>query len=676
MLVAVLVVGGLVTTTASAQQADVSASDIQYAATVTQGSGITQATVIWQKFLNRYSSANLVQDGQFGPLSAAAAKVWQASRNLVADGVLGAMSRASAVAQINAGVTNPVGGTFPAGCSSNSGFSVTTGLSCASSFPAGCTSSSGFSVTTGQPCAGTPNNLPAGCSSTAGFSSTTGASCSGGTVVNANGEGSLTVTYDAVPANNLAVSKGENKAVLALKLKATTGSNMNVSRLWLDINKRIWLSADSASLMDGSTVIATVPLSVSTVTETTVGSAWQLQFNSLNVNVAAGTTKIITLMINRPTLTSNNDSVTVAATSTIRATDSAGISNTYTLTARTINLTSTTAATTGTLTATLASTTPVAQSVSGLSTTVGDLTPIRLLDVDLKATDGAINVTDISGTLTAAGTCTAAQCVSSTELRDPSLPAGSQVLASVTGAATFDFSALSVDIAAGTTKHLQVWAQVNHIASSYVVKGDSIYAVVNNVDGTTGPTFTAADITPTVTGNTQTFFQYAPTFALVNTTTNPTSASQADGSATGEFSANFALSFSVTAPSDSDIYVNATDGSLCGGTYPVTKIAAACSNTAIGGVMTTGSVVVSGASSKGTGTLATWDKVSAGTTRIFTITGHTADGGSAAGFTYMSLATNGIQWTDTDNITISGAASTEQTWGLTDFKTPTVYVTT
>jgi len=46
---------------------------------------------------------------------------------------------------------------FPEGCTSNSGYSITTGLPCATTttLPQGCTSTSGYSITTGLPCSGT-----------------------------------------------------------------------------------------------------------------------------------------------------------------------------------------------------------------------------------------------------------------------------------------------------------------------------------------------------------------------------------------------------------------------------------------------------------------------------------------------------------------------------------------
>src|SRR5450759_2761293 len=148
-VVAIMFVGALALTqkASAAPQAIVTVSDIQYAATVKQGSS-GQAALIWQRFLNGYSiTANLVEDGAFGPLSATQAKAWQSSKGLVADGVLGPMSRAIAMAQIQSG--SPASA-FPAGCTSTVGYSSVTGLACyavnANTFaPAGCTSASGFS---------------------------------------------------------------------------------------------------------------------------------------------------------------------------------------------------------------------------------------------------------------------------------------------------------------------------------------------------------------------------------------------------------------------------------------------------------------------------------------------------------------------------------------------------
>lgn len=66
---------------------------------------------------------------------------------------------------------------YPAGCTSNLGFSVTTGIPCSSNvFPPGCTSANGYSMTTGQSCNWTSH--PVGwCSTIYGYSETTGIRC-------------------------------------------------------------------------------------------------------------------------------------------------------------------------------------------------------------------------------------------------------------------------------------------------------------------------------------------------------------------------------------------------------------------------------------------------------------------------------------------------------------------
>ncbi|MFA6999680.1 MAG: peptidoglycan-binding domain-containing protein [Candidatus Paceibacterota bacterium] len=572
-------------------------------------------------------------DGVFGPMTKAKVIAWQSNNGLTADGLFGAKSKAKA----NGAVSG--------------------------NFPAGCTSASGYSSTTGQACVAIPSTV-AGCASGAAFSSTTGQACSGAAVVSSTGEGSATVTFDSTPINSTTVNRGENKAVMGIKVKAT-GSDMKVTRLWLDIGTRIWLSADTVTLLDGSTVISTLPLSPSTVTETTVGSAWRLEFNNLNFVVPVGTTKVLTVKVSRPTATSANTDVVVAVTSSLRAVDGAGITDTYaftTLGTRTWDLADAATAT-GTLTNTLSASSPVAQSVSGLSTTAGTLTAVKLMDFDLKAKDGAVNVTDITGTITTAGTCTAAQCISSLELRD-----GTTVLDSVAGAGTFDFAEQDINIAADTTKTLSVWAKVNHIASSYyVVAGDSLTAAVTNVTGTSGPLYTAANATPDITGYAQHLFQYAPTFALVNTADYPTSAvsSNENTSTTLNTGGDYKLSFSVTAPAGNDIFIN-TPGFAVGQVNVPTK-----TTFGVGGTIVVSSAV-SGATLKGS-TLTTWDKIAAGQTRIFTLTAHIPHGGNAgyAGIKINTAATTGINWSAAE----TDATGIVQIWGVDDLKTGTVYIT-
>ena len=96
------------------------------------------------------SALSLIADGSFGPKTKAAVVAWQKSMGLVADGVFGPKSRA-------AWTGGTVSMTYPAGCTSGTGFSSTTGLPCTgtvtTTYPAGCTSASGYSPTTGANCA-------------------------------------------------------------------------------------------------------------------------------------------------------------------------------------------------------------------------------------------------------------------------------------------------------------------------------------------------------------------------------------------------------------------------------------------------------------------------------------------------------------------------------------------
>lgn len=76
---------------------------------------------------------------------------------------------------------------FLCGCTSNVGWSTTTGNSCSvGNLPAGCNSTDGFSTVTGNRCDGiymppVSVSYPSGCTSTSGFSTTTGESCGGNT---------------------------------------------------------------------------------------------------------------------------------------------------------------------------------------------------------------------------------------------------------------------------------------------------------------------------------------------------------------------------------------------------------------------------------------------------------------------------------------------------------------
>jgi hypothetical protein len=118
---------------------------LAYVHTVTLRQGSTGPQVV-----SLQQALGITADGKFGPMTKASVMAYQSSHGLTADGVVGPMTGASL-----AGVM--VGGTLPAGCTSTSGYSTTTGQPCntgSSGLPAGCTSTVGYSPTTGQKCDG------------------------------------------------------------------------------------------------------------------------------------------------------------------------------------------------------------------------------------------------------------------------------------------------------------------------------------------------------------------------------------------------------------------------------------------------------------------------------------------------------------------------------------------
>ena len=213
-----------------------------------------------------------VAKGYFGSLTKSAVASWQASVGLPNTGFFGPMSRAKLNATSGGGTT---GGSFPAGCTSSTGFSSTTGMPCSGggSFPAGCTSSAGFSTTTGQP-------------------------CSGGSNMNGT-DGSVTLSYVSYAPASQTLSKGDmNKPVVSVKLQAVNGE-VRVTRFDVHFSERPWLTLSKLTLVDSTgAVLATKTLSgAGDATEVTVGTDYLVRFDNVNVSVMPGSDKILAVAV-------------------------------------------------------------------------------------------------------------------------------------------------------------------------------------------------------------------------------------------------------------------------------------------------------------------------------------------------------------------------------------------
>ena len=576
--------------------------------------------------------------GYFGTKTLKAVKDFQTTNGLKADGAVGPKTIAALASVVIS--DNGNGGTPAAQGNCPTGYVAVTPV--APSFAA-CVAS-----------APAQGNCPTGYVAVTPVAPTF-ASCAPATgpVISSTGEGSITVDYNPIPSANVVIKKGQNgQAAVAFKLKAT-GSDMKVTRLWLDVDKRLWLFANSASLVDGSTVLGTIPLTSASLTEVNTGTLWQLQFNGLNVIVPVGTTKVLTVNLDRPELTQAYGTVTVQASTSVRAVDGANISNAPTVgTTRGINLQQA-AASVGTLTNGLNANSPKDMAITGISTTAGVLTPVKLVDFDLKATDAPVTVTNIAASLSAsAGTL--ANEVASVELRD-----GTTVLASATGAGSVTFSDFGdITIAQDATKTLSIWAQMNPIGTpgaGYTNKGAGITATVGAVTANSGSSFSDVSTSNSVAGYTMYMYKYAPTITL-----GTVSALQEDESVstTVNKGGTYVLDFTVTAPTGSDIYVDTA-----------TILAGVAKTDNKGGTLTDSISVKAGDTTMGS----TWtaaDKIIAGTSRTFEVSATIVHGGTP-GFTGIKLGS--FNWSDTDNNTTPTPIA--QAYGLGDFHTGKVNIT-
>ncbi|MEK7564200.1 MAG: peptidoglycan-binding domain-containing protein, partial [Patescibacteria group bacterium] len=92
-------------------------SALAYTHSVTLKQGSTGAQV-----MELQKALSLTADGKFGPMTKAAVMAFQSSKGLVADGIVGAKTGVA--------LGGSVSGNFPAGCTSASGYSSTTGVKC------------------------------------------------------------------------------------------------------------------------------------------------------------------------------------------------------------------------------------------------------------------------------------------------------------------------------------------------------------------------------------------------------------------------------------------------------------------------------------------------------------------------------------------------------------------
>jgi len=585
--------------------------------------------------------------GYFGPLTLKAVKAFQAKYNIITTGYVGPLTRGK-LTELYCPVTTTTG--LPEGCTSTTGFSPTTGHSCAETvtYPEGCTSTTGFSTTTGHPCSETVT-LPEGCTSTTGFSPTTGQSCAGTTTTTvAPAEGTLTVTQYPIPGTGTVTAYGgnTNKEVAAYKMKATN-SDIRIKRLLAQINLTSdfpWRALTSISLWDGSTLLKEVAVNSTNLTEINFASAYQVTLDGLDVLVAKDTEKVISLKVTVPAVpqyTGDSGHIYVSLpANAVRGVDTASL-NVYgpaSAIATTAHYFTVSTAQQPTITVTGDTDNPLAGNVIGNS---ANTTRVDLLKFDVKVEN--VGATLKGGAVTIA--TTGADVLSAVELYD-----GSTLLSSAApSAGTATWSTYTLPVSAGTTKVLTVKGVIKANPSSGATVAISLPATT----GLTGVDDNGASLpaNTAVSGNTMHVYLQAPVFTYsakgyTVTGSNPNAGHPNDlGTAS--------ITFTVTA-NGGDIYIatTTTDGMQdnIGPTGPTSSDAWSCTSPAE------------------TNTSANFWRIPSGSTATCVFTDQITNTGGTPGWFQPTI--NHIKWmtsaTTTGNI--------DQTWGLTTLKTDQFYL--
>ena len=456
-------------------------------------------------------SPMLTVDGVMGAKSIAAVKAFQTSKGLTADGKIGPMTRAALEA-------------------AQAGAPVAT---------AGCPAGALFNATTGAPCTTVTTTLPAGCVAGAMFSSTTGASCTTGVVTTTTTTGGATEGYLVLQSAPVAVVATANQSdigdnVMAFAVKAKN-SDIKIQRVNVHLTSSVsalpWKYMTNISLYNDGTLLATLPVTSTSLTENTFGTDYTAMFDGLNVNIAKeATANFIVKADIVGTIPTSPATYTFAInqSNAVRGVDGIGLSqyvNDISTYSRAITFGT---AGTGKLTVVVDASNPVAMNVvtSATNTTTG----ITGLVFDVQNTTNlAVNLKTITATLGSANIY-----VSGYYLYD-----GGTMVASLgnPGTTTLTFTNLpsTFVVAANSTKVLTIKYDVSMNPS-----GSQTVSVANTgivaVDSNSNLLTSGTNLIGTATGLAQTFQATGVIVNLVSATASSVSSTQGvSGYTTGTF---------------------------------------------------------------------------------------------------------------------------------------------
>ncbi len=625
-------------------------------------------------------------DGAFGPMTKASVMAWQSGHGLVADGVVGPMTRAALMGA-------PTG-----------------------NFPAGCTSASGYSTTTGVPCnTGTSAGLPAGCSTTAGYSPTTGTKCDSTT---SNPTGPLTGTGEISDINQLSQYSAEEVGdgskdvkVLGFDVEASQDGDIRVNSIKLTFDSTGNNAADSDRIDD---YLSTLKVWVGS---TEVGSANLSDFNKDDTGIYSKTITLNGAVVkadmtekfyvsvdaasNLDSGDIDSDSLTIAINS-LRVEDGTGVVTTvdssnslltgnmdYDAAGDGVSISFVTFSSAADTELKLSTNSTPDSGVVKVNAS-SDTDDVTLLKGKFKLEGtSAVWLDELPVTLTSTGDSidalarTVTLTIGSEEFTE-SLGANCATSCATQTTDVVTFDNLDLDLAAGSTTNFTVTVDLNDIENTGVTatdfdEGDTLLASVTTTnrgaivaENAEGDQLTdSTEMTGSATGNAQGFYSTGIQVSLVSVTNSAINVAQVENQTDN---ATTTFTYDVTA-FGADIYVDGTvtedgDGTYAAGqgnSYYITRAdtgADAASLTTPAASLTTGSGT--GITTATSASNTTW-KVIDGTTARFVLSvnvANTLTGDAANDALLFQTAIKSIGW-DTSAI---AATANNYTFDLEDFK--------
>ena len=594
----------------------------------------------------------------FGAKTKAAVMAFQAAKGLSVDGVVGAQSGAALAAMTGGSVT------YPAGCTSTTGFSTTTGTSCAS---------------TGS------TTLPAGCTAGAMYSSTTGMSCTGGSTPSNNGPlmggaGDITVDGLSTYSSEEVGEDEENVKILAFEIEADDESDVDVSSVKVELFQGT--AADSEDLTDYAE-----SLSVWMGSEM-VGEADTADFSensdvyskSISLDgaiVKAGETEKFYVAVTAQSTLDSGDidtDVWYAGVSAVRFEDADGVVTTEALTLdvdeetvddeveQTFDFSDFATASDVELSVSLNDSDDTINEAHIVDVDdTADTNEVAILSFTLEAEgDSDINVTEIPVNVDVTGAANVDDMITNITLwMDDEEIASDSVGSGVGADETYVFQDLDIDIGAGDTVDLMVKVDFKSTADVDLDNADTISAQLSGTEvdlieaeDESGENVSTGDLTGTAVGEAHAVYDSGIMFEFVSSSEDETfSADDATESDQGEFKITFkAMAFDADARVDMSCEESGGDAAGQGVEFTITNA---------GSNATT--CILSSSSTDTEDTANTFEVDDNGQWRTFTLTVNAT--ASTTAFAEVSLSS--INW----GVATDDTNANYYTFNLGDYKT-------